>query len=46
MKKTLKKMEHNYIFCEYCAKKNQPSYNLCTEYGASFLEVIFLESEN
>ena len=21
MKKTSKKMEHNYIFCEYCAKK-------------------------
>ena len=28
-------MEHNYIFCEYCAKKNQPSYNFCTECGKS-----------
>ncbi len=24
-------MELNYIFCGYCAKKNQPSYNFCTE---------------
>ena len=28
-------MEHNYIFCEYCAKKNQTSYNFCTECGKS-----------